>query len=671
MNNKIVYSTNNLKKLREKKEKSIGLGTNFDISLNINVIQDSLLIDQHKTNSSKNFEDISDGALYTNQKSKENYNLNPLKKIIFKKDINTTETDSISSKNSDKKIQNNISNLKKENKKKKNLEIKNVKQIENNTNLDNKLIKTTRSTFSNYNNNNNNNNNKIFSKKNKNVKIKNTTESSEIQNTLVIKPKTGSFKFYIDSETQLINNLNKNNTTNNNINTNTNNNYDSRKNLNLETIKNNFSQKNIRERNNFNNTNNSKFNSDFKKKMNSTNVNFHQNINKNIVFKNQNQNFSKTYGNTFNRMQLKSEGERKLKTNLLNKNILENKKNYQNLNLVNEDFNKFRVKSPHNIIENTKNENNKNNLFLTEKYNDFLKNNNLQLKEENEKIFKKKYSKSNNKLETNLKYKEKEIYQPKPIWNHENNISSNNFENQLIEKKHKSKSKNKNNNNNNNDDNATKLYTTESNEDPEIQLIYNKIFDKYFRNFFDPKVPKTKEKHEQLRKYLKIQGNPTYIEDKIIDIKSKIFFLKGIIDFTYPKVLADKMKIQNEYYDKIANDNMEELRINNENKNNTIESQFYTMKSFHKTRFSKSSQNFYPRIATPIDSNIKLRTKSKNFMRNIFTPYIPQQNQTENNPVPNIKPGDMFSNLDKFFNMKNFRDNEDLITRNLLKNSKY
>lgn len=242
MNNKIVYSTNNLKKLREKQEKSIGLGTNFDISINVNTIQDSLpdQPDPQKTLSSKNFEDISEENFYSNNKSKEKFPLNPLKKIIFKKDIATTETETFSSKNSEAK------NIQKK-KRKKNLKIKNIKQMEINANFEDKFIKTTRSTFS--------NNNKNFTKKNKNVKIKTTTESSDFQNTLMIKPKIGSFKFYIDSETQLINNLNNNNLNLQNLQQIDNGKYLSNKDLNFEIIKGN-SNNNLMTNPNFMNNNN-------------------------------------------------------------------------------------------------------------------------------------------------------------------------------------------------------------------------------------------------------------------------------------------------------------------------------------------------------------------------------------------------------------------------------
>ena len=81
----------------------------------------------------------------------------------------------------------------------------------------------------------------------------------------------------------------------------------------------------------------------------------------------------------------------------------------------------------------------------------------------------------------------------------------------------------------------------------EVDSIYNKIFDKKFAYLINPKVAKTERKKENKQnERMKVRQNE-YIMEKIKDIKSRIFFMKGIVDYSFPKVIVHKGKVFNEY----------------------------------------------------------------------------------------------------------------------------
>ncbi len=188
--------------------------------------------------------------------------------------------------------------------------------------------------------------------------------------------------------------------------------------------------------------------------------------------------------------------------------------------------------------------------------------------------------------------------------------------------------------------------------DPEVKFIYNKIFHKNIRKLFEPKAVNSKELQEQIRKYLKLKGKPSEIDDKIKEIKTKIFFMKGIFDFIYPEVIASKMKTKKEYYEKLSKELKEdvnkkyEITKSNLNLNNYINydfSEFYTIKNR-----AKSSNTFYNnKQHNTMRSDIKIKTQTKNLFSNIVRSQTSKKN---NEPF-------LLSNLDKFFNMKKFNDN--------------
>ena len=97
--------------------------------------------------------------------------------------------------------------------------------------------------------------------------------------------------------------------------------------------------------------------------------------------------------------------------------------------------------------------------------------------------------------------------------------------------------------------------------DSKIDFVYKKIFDKKSRMLIE-KPPSDKNNNEVKKKQkIKIESKasefnfnnidtkkPKYIEDKIEDIKRKIFFIKGVYDFSYPKIIVNKVKTAQDFY---------------------------------------------------------------------------------------------------------------------------
>lgn len=97
----------------------------------------------------------------------------------------------------------------------------------------------------------------------------------------------------------------------------------------------------------------------------------------------------------------------------------------------------------------------------------------------------------------------------------------------------------------------------------EVDFIYKKVFDKKFEYKLNPKKKKEVNKHElenadyRLEKEIKRkmeqkvkEGKPNYIQEKIKSIKKKIFFMKGIFDYSYPPIIVKKFKVLNEILNK-------------------------------------------------------------------------------------------------------------------------
>jgi hypothetical protein len=100
-----------------------------------------------------------------------------------------------------------------------------------------------------------------------------------------------------------------------------------------------------------------------------------------------------------------------------------------------------------------------------------------------------------------------------------------------------------------------KLFDNHTLDQEEIEFIYKKVFDKKFDYLINPKVTKKVTKvdlqnPEYKNKKKKKYTRTSYLEDKIKQIKQKIFFMKGIFDYSYPQILVGRIKICNSFLNK-------------------------------------------------------------------------------------------------------------------------
>jgi hypothetical protein len=82
----------------------------------------------------------------------------------------------------------------------------------------------------------------------------------------------------------------------------------------------------------------------------------------------------------------------------------------------------------------------------------------------------------------------------------------------------------------------------------EIDYVYKKIFYKKIKEI-DSKEEKIDEREIKRMKMLNIKRESNYIKDKIKDIKTKLLFMKGVVDYAYPVIFLEKIKMQKKYFD--------------------------------------------------------------------------------------------------------------------------
>lgn len=110
----------------------------------------------------------------------------------------------------------------------------------------------------------------------------------------------------------------------------------------------------------------------------------------------------------------------------------------------------------------------------------------------------------------------------------------------------------------------------EENSIKEINFLYHKIFPKFFiahnikYNVVDNKLNIYYAENEEIFKenlnkkniYLSKKGKPikkmltntTYVKDKLKEVKKKISFLKGVVDYSFPSIILEKVKQKNYIY---------------------------------------------------------------------------------------------------------------------------
>ncbi len=156
--------------------------------------------------------------------------------------------------------------------------------------------------------------------------------------------------------------------------------------------------------------------------------------------------------------------------------------------------------------------------------------------------------------------------------------------------------------NNKNNDLKSNLQSNFEKVNPKIDFIYKKIFDKKSRFFFEKQTEnklssESKKKHRNdyiSNKNEFILNNmfkkKQYIEDKILDIKKKIFFIKGVYDFSYPKIVVNKVQTAQNFFTLHHTEQKLQLR---ESMNNTGEKFLENIEEKLKTTSETFKKSFH------------------------------------------------------------------------------
>lgn len=202
-----------------------------------------------------------------------------------------------------------------------------------------------------------------------------------------------------------------------------------------------------------------------------------------------------------------------------------------------------------------------------------------------------------------------------------------------------------------------------------IDFVYKKIFDKKSRHLFEKaqlekKIIETTNKNHRTslslnKKAPEINRNSIYpnieffkkkqyIEDKIQDIKRKIFFIKGVYDYSYPKIIVNKVKTAQDYYNlhhteqklklrdsmnatasKVFEDFTETHKLTNDNFNKSFYVQNFSSSTHVKNKTSDQNDNF---IHSHTSLNFKPLKISKLTLTTKFT------NLNELSPIKVVNP---------------------------------
>jgi hypothetical protein len=111
-------------------------------------------------------------------------------------------------------------------------------------------------------------------------------------------------------------------------------------------------------------------------------------------------------------------------------------------------------------------------------------------------------------------------------------------------------------------------YINES-EKRELKLMYKNIFDKKYtkliESFQEKTLTKEEEKRREIReRVLKIQKKPDYIKEKIKDMKTKLYFMKSVYDYSYPLIMIKKVQAQKKVYDLCIDDYNKKISMKNQ-----------------------------------------------------------------------------------------------------------
>jgi hypothetical protein len=117
------------------------------------------------------------------------------------------------------------------------------------------------------------------------------------------------------------------------------------------------------------------------------------------------------------------------------------------------------------------------------------------------------------------------------------------------------------------------LKERQNRDEKNIRFMYNKIFSKEYQEV----SKKTNLDIEHMEGDRRVIGNESsrtegpYMRNELIDVKSRILFIKNIFDYTYPKIMVEKLKTMKDIIHKmkVNREEKEVMKVVNKEKNKT------------------------------------------------------------------------------------------------------
>jgi hypothetical protein len=88
-------------------------------------------------------------------------------------------------------------------------------------------------------------------------------------------------------------------------------------------------------------------------------------------------------------------------------------------------------------------------------------------------------------------------------------------------------------------------------EEQNMRFQYNKIFSKKYQEMLSDNSKKN------IRTRGRTNTKSNYVKEKIDEMRSKIFFIKSVYDYTYPQIMVQKLKTMKSITNKIRNKSIE------------------------------------------------------------------------------------------------------------------
>jgi uncharacterized small protein (DUF1192 family) len=160
-----------------------------------------------------------------------------------------------------------------------------------------------------------------------------------------------------------------------------------------------------------------------------------------------------------------------------------------------------------------------------------------------------------------------------------------------------------------------------SKEERNMRFMYNKIFTREYqeiisrKNSIDQGINNTASDNHKAKSDIKIDNRkhhhssnhhnkPKFMQNELIDVKTRILFMKNVFDYTYPKVMVEKLKSMKDIIQRMkANREQKEFtKLINKEKNKT-KIILQSSNAFKETNFNKKVDSTTTCVGSSDNSN--------------------------------------------------------------------